>query len=236
MSIAIAVKHLLAAGVTGDALVTAIAEMEAAMLPVDTRSKGAIRQARYRENKASLNVTKRNETSHSDAKVSPSSNKSNEINDRVTDVTHVTVTDVTDVTSSENDDAARVYNTTRAHALIPVVISNDITPIDKKTNKKDFAAPAVAVSEAFEKFWAVYPKKRAKDSALKNFQKAVKSGADPADLIAGAERYAKEVAGFDERYIKYPQGWLTEGRWKDEPANRGPPKRPGFTLGRSAMR
>ena len=73
MSIAIAVKHLLSAGVTGDALVTAIAEMEAAIRPVDTRSKGAIRQARYRENKASQSVTNRNETSHSDAKVSPSS-------------------------------------------------------------------------------------------------------------------------------------------------------------------
>jgi hypothetical protein len=165
-------------------------------------------------------------------------NKSNEINDRVTDVTHVTVTDVTTVTSLENDEAARVYNTTRAPALIPVVISNDITPINKKTNKKDFAAPAVAVSEDFEKFWAAYPKKRAKDSALKNFQKAVKSGADPADLIEGAERYAKEVAGFDEQYIKYPQGWLTEGRWKDEPANRGPPsqqKQSGFQFSQSGQ-
>ena len=40
--IAVAVKHLIDAGVTGDALVTAIAEMEAAQ---DTRSTGAKRQA-----------------------------------------------------------------------------------------------------------------------------------------------------------------------------------------------
>lgn len=58
--IATAVKHLIAAGVTGDALVAAIAEMEAS---IDTRSTGAKRQARYRErlaDKASQSVTKRN--------------------------------------------------------------------------------------------------------------------------------------------------------------------------------
>lgn len=58
--IATAVKHLIAAGVTGDALVTAIAEMEAS---IDTRSTAAKRQARYRarkDNEASQSVTKRN--------------------------------------------------------------------------------------------------------------------------------------------------------------------------------
>lgn len=51
--IATALKHLLAAGVTGDALVTAIAEIEAATLDAERSkpapvSKGAERQARYR--------------------------------------------------------------------------------------------------------------------------------------------------------------------------------------------
>jgi hypothetical protein len=60
--IATAVKHLLAAGVTGDALIAAIAEMEADMPAVDTRSTAAKRQARYRDrlaerNKASQSVT-----------------------------------------------------------------------------------------------------------------------------------------------------------------------------------
>lgn len=67
--IATAVKHLIAAGVTGDALVTAIAEMEAA---TDTRSSAAKRQARYRENqnvKASQTVTNRN--SDADKEKSP---------------------------------------------------------------------------------------------------------------------------------------------------------------------
>lgn len=53
--ISVAVRHLVANGVTGDALIAAIADMEAA---IDTRSTGAKRQARYRErNKASQTVT-----------------------------------------------------------------------------------------------------------------------------------------------------------------------------------
>ena len=56
-SIAIALKHMLAAGMPHDAIVAAVAEMEAEVTP--QRSKGADRQARYRErNKASQNVTR----------------------------------------------------------------------------------------------------------------------------------------------------------------------------------
>jgi len=61
--IATAVKHLLAAGVTGDALVQAIADMEAnapATVAVDTGpSKGALRTRAWRERQeASQNVTR----------------------------------------------------------------------------------------------------------------------------------------------------------------------------------
>lgn len=60
--LSVAVKHLVALGMAGDALVAAIAEMEA---EIDTRSVGAKRQARYRErNEASQIVT-------SDADVTP---------------------------------------------------------------------------------------------------------------------------------------------------------------------
>ena len=52
--IATAVKHLMAAGVTGEALLAAIADMEAQVrLEPKERSSGAIRQERYRRNKAS---------------------------------------------------------------------------------------------------------------------------------------------------------------------------------------
>jgi hypothetical protein len=66
--IATALKHMLAAGMDYEAIIAAVAEMETGMSantsqPVDTRSKAAIRNVRYRENlrlKTSQNVT--NET------------------------------------------------------------------------------------------------------------------------------------------------------------------------------
>ena len=47
--IATALKHLMAAGVSGDALVNAVAEIESAMQP--KRSSGAERTARWRANR-----------------------------------------------------------------------------------------------------------------------------------------------------------------------------------------
>lgn len=59
--IATALKHLIAAGVSGDDLVRAVAEMEAELVPAQpVRSKGALRTERYRErqrHKASQSVT-----------------------------------------------------------------------------------------------------------------------------------------------------------------------------------
>jgi len=50
--IATAVRHLMAAGVTGDALIAAIEDMEVQIRAEPTpRSAGAIRQERYRDNK-----------------------------------------------------------------------------------------------------------------------------------------------------------------------------------------
>src|SRR5262249_52251817 len=46
--------------------------------------------------------------------------------------------------------------------------------------------------EAFERFWAVYPKRVAKEAARKAFAKAVENGTDVEALIAGAQRYAVE--------------------------------------------
>jgi hypothetical protein len=56
--IATAVRHLMAAGVTGDALLSAIEELEADVrAEPKPRTPGAIRTERWRRNKASQSVT-----------------------------------------------------------------------------------------------------------------------------------------------------------------------------------
>jgi hypothetical protein len=71
--------------------------------------------------------------------------------------------------------------------------------------------------EPFERFWRVYPKRKAKDAARKAFTAAVKRGADPEVINAAAQRYAIERQGQPQRWTKHPATWLNGGCWEDEP-------------------
>ncbi|MCT8970874.1 hypothetical protein [Microbaculum marinisediminis] len=80
------------------------------------------------------------------------------------------------------------------------------------------------VDDWFEQaFWPAYPLKRGKKEARRAFAKAVASGVDPADMLAGAERYAVECRrrGTPPDKIKYAQGWISGERWTDEPLDSG---------------
>jgi hypothetical protein len=74
----------------------------------------------------------------------------------------------------------------------------------------------VNADEAFARFWAAYPKRVAREAALKAFAAAVKRGVDPETLIAGAKRYAVERTGENAEYTKHPATWLKGGCWDDE--------------------
>jgi uncharacterized protein YdaU (DUF1376 family) len=67
----------------------------------------------------------------------------------------------------------------------------------------------------FSAFWTAFPKKKGKPNSERNFARAVKAGADPERIIEGAVRYAKACVGVDEKFIKFPQGWLSDQRWED---------------------
>jgi hypothetical protein len=76
--------------------------------------------------------------------------------------------------------------------------------------------PEPEVAEAFGEFWRAYPRKAAKEAARRAFAAAIKRGADPEILIAGARRYAIERAGEPARWTKHPATWLSGGCWEDE--------------------
>ena len=77
-------------------------------------------------------------------------------------------------------------------------------------------ATAAEIAAAFERFWAVYPKRVAKRAARRAFAAAVKAGADPEAMIANAAGYARERAGQDARFTKHPATWINEC-WEDDP-------------------
>jgi uncharacterized protein YdaU (DUF1376 family) len=68
--------------------------------------------------------------------------------------------------------------------------------------------------DGFEDFWKAYPRKEAKAAARKNWAKAIKK-APASVIIAAAERYAQRPVE-SVKFLKFPQGWLTDERWRDE--------------------
>jgi len=88
------------------------------------------------------------------------------------------------------------------------------TNTEKKTSSTD-AAPSGHLKE-FGNFWLLYPKSRDKDGTLTEWQAAVASGADPQQITAAAQAYAKEKAGEEFRFIKHSANWLRERRYEDD--------------------
>lgn len=74
------------------------------------------------------------------------------------------------------------------------------------------------LTEAFSRFWTVYPNKAAKGKAREAFEKVLASGVTVDTLIAAvrlqcrSEQWSKE----NGKYIPYPSTWLNQGRWEDE--------------------
>lgn len=85
-----------------------------------------------------------------------------------------------------------------------------------RERKKTSSSPATP-SKDFDAFWAVYPKKVAKQAAIKVWNRITKT-VDAEQIIGGAISYAEHVAAerIERQFIKSPDGWLTAGRWEDD--------------------
>lgn len=69
----------------------------------------------------------------------------------------------------------------------------------------------------FEDFYALYPRKEAKQNALKAYQKAVKQVSHEA-IIEGISKYKQQIEAkqTEMKYIKQPATWLNAGCWEDD--------------------
>lgn len=80
----------------------------------------------------------------------------------------------------------------------------------------------------FIQFWEAYPRKTAKRAAQKAHASALKRS-PPAEILAGAERYATERADEDQKFTAHASTWLNADRWRDEATPtfcRAPPPNP----------
>jgi hypothetical protein len=89
---------------------------------------------------------------------------------------------------------------------IPIEEHSDRTTFDKKDS--DFEL-------LFAEWWKVYPNKKGKGAAKTAYRKALKKLSHE-QLLAFAASYASDPNRVD-KYTPYPQKWLNQERWDDEP-------------------
>ena len=86
--------------------------------------------------------------------------------------------------------------------------------------------------EAFQRSKAAYPRREGANPwqpAQKKFETLVKSGVDPAEIIAAAEKLAQDEAArgnIGTRFIPQAVTWLKEHRFADVAQQHGPPVEP----------
>lgn len=74
-------------------------------------------------------------------------------------------------------------------------------------------------SPEFTTFWEIYPRKVGKAEARKAWDKAIKAGTMPSQIIDGAKAYVRDpIRRTSEiKFTAHPATWLNQARWDDEP-------------------
>ena len=101
------------------------------------------------------------------------------------------------------------------------------TELDPSTPARS-TAPAKALDAEFPKFWAAYPRKAAKGSALRAYRAARRKVSLDA-LLDALDTYQKNKPDWQD--YAYPASWLNAERWEDQwtsaaPRNTPPQSRP----------
>ena len=105
----------------------------------------------------------------------------------------------------------------------PPITHGDITPPTPPAEPKrrprrhdyDYASDL-----DFLRFWDAFPQKSGKPAAFKAWRGALDRGADPEHIIARARAYRDDL-NRNPAKTKYPQGWLNDERYNDEPPAGG---------------
>jgi hypothetical protein len=87
----------------------------------------------------------------------------------------------------------------------------------ENTEKKNTSSSAPAHGEAFGAFWLIYPKRKNRGEAYEEWTAAIDRGAEPQQMVDAATAYAKERAGRDPQYTKFPATWLRKECYLDDP-------------------
>ena len=88
---------------------------------------------------------------------------------------------------------------------VPLTRTSELEPVNKNQ-----------LTNEFEIFWSIYPRRTGKQAAKASFEKAVKSvGLDK--VMDGVRALANDPNLPEEKFIPNPATWLNQGRWDDDP-------------------
>lgn len=106
---------------------------------------------------------------------------------------------------------------------VPAPVQAELIPAApvKKTKKR--STTTAALDAEFNEFYKqAYPRQMEPLKARRAFEKAVKNGADPREIIEGARRFAAATATKSKTYIPYPASWLNAGGWMSKAGDIAP--------------
>ena len=159
----------------------------------DRKTKAAVRQKRFRDK----------ESRNSNAFVTPS---------------NATVTPESrqipqaEAETEEKAKAEEKYTPppTRGEAELPLVLETE-------------EPPPPATPSPFDHFWKAYPKKKAKESAQKSWDRQ-KLNSKATEIIAAVETQKRTTDWTREsgRFIPHPATWLNSHRWEDDTSGNNP--------------
>lgn len=98
---------------------------------------------------------------------------------------------------------------------------NQLKSLDTDSQSRVEKNREESVSNAFEKFWKSYPKRKGgnpRHPAYLKFAAAVKAGADPELIVRSVKAYADEcerLGKLGSEYVKQAQYWLNQRQWED---------------------
>jgi predicted transcriptional regulator len=112
------------------------------------------------------------------------------------------------------DTSATVGNSTAGNSTVEQPTDLKNKKIENKTKENNY--PQAKLEEAFDSFWAVYPRKVEKLAGMKAFVKATNI-VSPQVIIDGAHRLAQDPNLPPKQFVPYPASWLNAGGWDSEP-------------------
>lgn len=108
-------------------------------------------------------------------------------------------------------------------------VNNNRTTTEQQlnTNKNVNNGRSSIYAQKFEQFYAKYPKKKAKQAAVKAWGKLKPDDALFAQIMKGLDNHirSEDWSKDDGQFIPYPATWLNGRRWEDEVTGEVKPKK-----------